>query len=101
MQAYWKSYINGNEVISMIHPQQVEPSAEGVETGDYIKIKGIPDLSMAIKPEIPGGTGTAAVCVNMIPHVINSSPGLTTMLDLPVPRAVLGDMIDFIIKDLN
>lgn len=91
--------INGIDRISMIHPQQIEPEAEGIETGDYIKIKGNPDISLSIKPEIPGGTGTAAVCVNMIPHVINASPGLKTMLDLPVPRAVLGDMRDYLDKN--
>ncbi len=87
-----RAYINGKEIITMIHPQQIEPGSEGVETGDYIRIRGNPDISMEIKPEIPGGTGTAAICVNMIPHVLNASPGLKTMLDLPVPRAVLGDM---------
>ena len=91
--------INGIDRISMIHPQQIEPEAEGIETGDYIRIKGNPDISLSIKPEIPGGTGTAAVCVNMIPHVINASPGLKTMLDLPVPRAVLGDMRDYLDKN--
>ncbi len=93
--------INGFDRISMIHPQQIEPEAEGIETGDYIKIKGNPDISLSIKPEIPGGTGTAAVCVNMIPHVINASPGLKTMLDLPVPRAVLGDMRDYLDKSIG
>ncbi len=47
---------------------------------------------MAITPEIDGGIGTIAVCVNMIPHVLNARPGLKTMIDLPVPRAILGDM---------
>ncbi len=47
---------------------------------------------MAITPEIDGGIGTIAMCVNMIPHVLNSRPGLKTMIDLPVPRAILGDM---------
>jgi len=28
----------------------------------------------------------------MIPHVINANPGLKTMIDLPVPRAIMGDM---------
>jgi 4-hydroxy-tetrahydrodipicolinate reductase len=32
----------------------------------------------------------------MIPHVLNARPGLKTMLDLPVPRAILGDMRDLI-----
>ena len=82
----------GKECLSMIHPQQIEPQEEGVETGDYIRITGTPNISMAIQPEIPGGIGTIAMCVNMIPQVINASPGLKTMLDLPVPRAVMGDM---------
>ncbi|MCG4583592.1 hypothetical protein L0P54_11390 [Anaerosalibacter bizertensis] len=32
----------------------------------------------------------------MIPQVINATPGLKTMLDLPVPRAIMGDMRDLI-----
>lgn len=89
-------YVNGTEKIRMIHPQQVEPQLEGTETGDYIRIKGTPDISMSIKPEIPGGIGTIAMCVNMIPHVINARAGLKTMIDLPVPRAIMGDMRDLI-----
>lgn len=84
--------VDGAVRISMIHPQQVEPQLEGVETGDYIRIKGVPDINMAITPEVPGGIGTIAMCVNMIPHVINARPGLKTMLDLPVPRAMMGDV---------
>lgn len=89
-------YVGGEEKIRMIHPQQVEPQLEGTDTGDYIRIKGTPNIDMAIKPEIPGGIGTIAMCVNMIPHVINSRAGLKTMIDLPVPRAIMGDVRDFI-----
>ncbi len=89
-------YIGDEIKIEMEHPQQVEPQLEGINTGDYINIKGTPDINMAIKPEIPGGIGTIAMCVNMIPHVINASPGLKTMIDLPVPRAIMGDMRDLI-----
>ena len=32
------------------------------------------------------------IFLNMIPQIINASPGLKTMLDLPVPRAIMGDM---------
>lgn len=88
--------VNGERKINMIHPQQIEPELEGVSTGDYIRIKGVPDINMAINPEIPGGIGTIAMCVNMIPHVINARAGLKTMLDLPVPRAIMGDMRDLI-----
>jgi 4-hydroxy-tetrahydrodipicolinate reductase len=84
--------IDGEQKIDMVHPQQIEPQEEDEETGDYITIKGNPDINMSIKPEVPGGIGTIAMCVNMIPHVINANPGLKTMLDLPVPRAIMGDM---------
>jgi 4-hydroxy-tetrahydrodipicolinate reductase len=89
-------YVDGELKIEMVHPQQVEPQLEGVETGDYITIKGTPNISMQIKPEVPGGIGTIAMCVNMIPHVINAKPGLKTMIDLPVPRAIMGDMRELI-----
>ncbi len=88
--------INGDVFIDMIHPQQIEPELEGTMTGDFIDIEGTPNIHMAITPEIQGGIGTIAMCVNMIPHVLNSKPGLKTMIDLPVPRAILGDMRDLI-----
>jgi hypothetical protein len=87
-------YVGGELKVEMIHPQQIEPQLEGTDTGDYITIKGTPDINLSIKPEVPGGIGTIAMCVNMIPQVINASPGLKTMLDLPVPRAIMGDMRD-------
>ena len=84
--------VDGVEKIKMYHPQQIEPELEGVSTGDYINIKGTPEVNMAINPEIDGGIGTIAMCVNMIPHVINAKSGLKTMIDLPVPRAIMGDV---------
>ncbi len=83
---------NGEDIIVLEHPQQVEPGAAGVDTGDYIDIEGTPEISMAIKPEIPGGVGTIALAVNMIAPVLTASAGLRTMADLPLPRAVLGDV---------
>ena len=91
-----QGYVGGVLKIDMIHPQQIEPEAEGTYTGDYIVLKGSPEVNMQIRPEVDGGIGTIAMCVNMIPHVINSEPGLKTMLDLPVPRAIMGDFRNFI-----
>jgi 2,4-diaminopentanoate dehydrogenase len=79
---------NGKAVITLEHPQQIQPQNEGVDTGDYIYIKGDPDLHMSIKPETPGGIGTIAVAINMIPQVIASASGLKTMMDLPLPHAI-------------
>lgn len=89
-------YVDGEMKIEMLHPQQVEPQLEGGTTGDYITIKGTPNVNMAITPEIPGGIGTIAMTVNMIPNIINSRPGLKTMIDLPIPRAIMGDMRELI-----
>lgn len=91
-----QGYVNDDLFINMSHPQQIEPESVGIKTGDYIKIKGVPEVNMAITPEVEGGIGTIAMCVNMIPHVINSSSGLKTMIDLPVPRAILGDVRDML-----
>ena len=87
-----QGYVGEEVFIDMKHPQQIEPELEGTHTGDYINLKGVPNIHMAITPEIDGGIGTIAMCVNMIPHVLNAKPGLKTMIDLPVPRAILGDM---------
>jgi 2,4-diaminopentanoate dehydrogenase len=87
-----QGWVDGEVKLDMIHPQQIEPEMEGTETGDYITIKGTPEVNMSIKPEVNGGLGTIAMCVNMIPHVINARAGLKTMIDLPVPRAIMGDM---------
>ncbi|MFV0499799.1 MAG: 2,4-diaminopentanoate dehydrogenase [Bacilli bacterium] len=91
---------NGKVVIDMIHPQQIEPELEGTNTGDYINLKGSPNINMSITPEVDGGIGTIAMCVNMIPHVINARPGLKTMIDLPVPRAIMGDFRNLIEVEL-
>ncbi len=84
-----RAYVGGREVIFLEHPQQICPEAEGVDTGDYITIAGDPPVNLSIKPEIPGGIGTIAIAVNMIPLVLAARPGLLTMADLPVPRAIL------------
>lgn len=92
-------YVDGELKIEMDHPQQIEPEQVGVDTGDYVIIKGTPSINMVNSPEVPGGIGTIAMCVNMIPHVINARPGLHTMIDLPVPRAIMGDFRDTICAD--
>lgn len=82
---------DNQERISLVHPQQIEPQLAGVETGDYVRLQGSPPISMAIRPEVDGGIGTIAMACNMLPFVVAARPGLLTMLDMPVPRCVLGD----------
>jgi len=87
-----RGIVNGEEKILMVHPQQIQPELGDVKTGDYIKIEGTPSVNLSIEPEIPGGIGTIAAMVNMIPQVINAKPGLVTMDVLPIPVALLGDV---------
>lgn len=89
-----KGWVDGEVKIEMEHPQQIEPEQVGVQTGDYVIIKGNPNINMVNSPEVPGGIGTIAMCVNTIPNIINARPGLHTMITLPVPRAIMGDMRD-------
>ncbi|ACB84749.1 2,4-diaminopentanoate dehydrogenase [Natranaerobius thermophilus] len=87
-----KGFKDGEELIVLEHPQQIHPDKEGVDTGDYIYIKGNPEINMSINPEVPGGVGTIATAVNMIPLLVDAPAGLTSMKDLPVPRAIVGDV---------
>lgn len=94
-----KATLSNGKTLHMYHPQQIEPEMVGISTGDFIKIKGKPEINLSNVPEVEGGIGTIAICVNMIPHVINSNPGLKTMIDLPVPRAIMGDVRKLISKE--
>jgi 4-hydroxy-tetrahydrodipicolinate reductase len=87
--AYDKS---GKAIIELYHPQQVHPEDEGQDTGDYIEIYGEPDIKLSSGPEIPGGIGTVALAVNMIPKTMDAEPGFKTMADLPAPAAIMGDV---------
>lgn len=94
-----KATLSNGSVIHMFHPQQIEPEMVGISTGDYIKINGKPEINLSNVPEVEGGIGTISICVNMIPHLINAKPGLKTMIDLPVPKAMMGDVRKFIEKE--
>ncbi len=89
-----QGYVDGKVLIDMIHPQQIEPEMEGTHTGDYVTIQGTPPINLANTPEVEGGLGTIAMCINMIPQIINADPGLKTMIDLPVPHCIMGDYRD-------
>ena len=78
------------EVVRLVHPQQVHPHLEDQETGDYIHIYGVPEIHMAIQPEVAGGIATQGMAVNMIPLIVGATPGLKRVIDLPTPAALMG-----------
>lgn len=84
-------YAGEKPVVKLVHPQQVHPHLEGQGTGDYINIFGKPEIHLSTGPEIAGGIATMGIAVNMIPHVVAATPGLKSMIDLPVPAALMGE----------
>jgi 4-hydroxy-tetrahydrodipicolinate reductase len=84
------AWSGGRPVITLVHPQQIQPAAEGMATGDRIHIEGTPEIHLAGSPEIPGGIATPALAVNMVPRILNAPPGLHAMTDLPPATALPG-----------
>jgi len=81
-----KGYSNGELRIELVHPQQIHPEMEGVNTGDYIRIVGDPTVNMVNSPEMPGGKGTYASTGNYIPLIVSAPAGILTVVDMPLPR---------------
>ncbi len=81
-----RGFVAGHPLIELVHPQQIEPGAEGQKTWDLIRVEGEPKIEMRVEPEMAGGTGTASIAVNMVPLVHAAASGLVSMKDLPVPR---------------
>ena len=81
-----RGYSKGELKIELVHPQQIHPELEGIETGDYIHIVGEPDIHLANTPEIPGGKGTYASIGNYLPLIGSARPGIVTVVDMPLPR---------------
>lgn len=55
------------------------------ETYDAVTIDGVPPLAMKIAGGVHGDVATASIAVNSIPKVLEATPGLHTMRDLPLP----------------
>lgn len=90
-------YVEGKPRLVLEVQHQVLPEIETIQTGDHIEIDGEPNLRVTLEPAIPGLQGTAAVAVNMIAAVLQVGPGVKTMAELPIPRAVLGDLRETLI----
>ena len=74
--------MRGKRVIEAV----VQMSAGADDPRDEIEIDGVPPVHLVIKGGIAGDQATAGVILNAVPLVIESRPGLVTMLDLPVLR---------------
>jgi 2,4-diaminopentanoate dehydrogenase len=79
-------YHKGETVIRL----HMEAYLGAPETYDSVDIEGSPRLSMKIAGGIHGDVATASIVVNSIPRVLNATPGLHTMRDLPLPSFFSG-----------
>jgi len=83
-----RGIVNEKPVVTLVFKAYVGADEEY----DSVTIEGTPAIYQKITPCVHGDLGTAAIVVNSIPKVINASPGLKTMKDLPIASAALGDM---------
>ncbi|MFB0566694.1 MAG: dihydrodipicolinate reductase [Candidatus Aminicenantaceae bacterium] len=75
----------GKEVITL----EFCANAAVDEEYDEIIIQGEPNIHQKILGGVHGDIGTVAVTINTIPRVIEATPGLKLMKDLPIPSATL------------
>jgi 2,4-diaminopentanoate dehydrogenase len=74
-------YRKGEPVVKL----HMEAYLGSPETYDSVDIEGSPNLSLRVNGGIHGDVATASIVVNSIPRVLEASPGLHTMRDLPLP----------------
>jgi len=73
-----RGFIDKREVITL----QFRAAVGEPESFDRIEIKGVPDVVSTIAGGINGDIATCAITINAIRSVLNSKPGLRTMVDM-------------------
>lgn len=71
----------------LVAKYHIEMYAGASDTYDEIELVGVPHISLRIPGGTPGDIATAAVIVNSIPRVMESPPGLMTVMDLKPARS--------------
>jgi len=74
-------YRNGMPVITL----HMEAYLGAPESYDAVEITGSPALKMKIAGGVHGDIATASIVVNSLPKILDVSPGLHTMRDMPIP----------------
>lgn len=75
-----RAFYKGEEKIKLIFEAAV---GTGVSY-DEVNIVGEPNISSRIEGGVHGDIATCSIVLNAIPNIINTSPGLKTMKDLPI-----------------
>ena len=75
-------YRDGKPVITL----HMEAYLGAPESYDAVRVKGSPNINSRITGGVHGDVATASMVVNSIPLVLQVTPGLHTMLDMPLPH---------------
>jgi hypothetical protein len=82
MRQVGRGFINGGERITL----EMVMTLGQKNPRDVVEIEGNPGVKLSFKDGVHGDIATAAVVVNAIPRLLELSPGLKTMLDMPPIR---------------
>ena len=74
-------YRDGKPLITL----HMEAYLGAPESYDAVEITGSPMIRSKIAGGVHGDVATASIAVNSIPKILRVSPGLHTMLDMPIP----------------
>lgn len=80
VQQIGKGYVNNEEKITLIFCASVGEA----QSEDTIEIFGEPNFTSTVKGGIDGDIATCAIIINTIRNVMKASPGLKTMVDIPI-----------------
>ena len=78
-----RGYLGGKEVIHLYFRAAVGEK----ESLDTIEITGTPCIQSVVPGGVHGDSATTAITVNAMRAITRTTPGLKTMLDLPVPAS--------------
>ena len=74
-------YRDGKPVITL----HMEAYLGAPESFDAVEITGSPALKMKLAGGVHGDIATASIVVNSMPKILEVTPGLHTMRDMPLP----------------
>lgn len=73
-----RGYMNKKEVIIL----QFRAAVGEPESFDRVEIKGVPDIVSTISGGVNGDIATCAITINAVRSIVDSKPGLRTMIDM-------------------
>ena len=80
IQQIGKGYVRGEEKITLIF----RASLGEKDPKDFIEIRGVPHVVSTVEVGVNGDIATGAIILNAISRIVDASPGLRTMIDMPI-----------------